>query len=217
MKVITKIVAVLALGAMLFSLAGCSLDIFNNDIAETVNGSVTMPEQYSIAYEVETAEGAVYTVKKVQDSDGNIYFKSGENEMLFIKGDKLYSLYVKDSDGKFISRDLADGYNMSYIDTATAEFATYAEQSKKQFIPGMKNDGEKEVLGRTCLVYSVSVGAENTGVTYTFLVDKETGICLGWEESKMVAGNELGSDGEIFECTEFITENVPSLKDLIKE
>lgn len=212
MKLISKIISILLAGAVLLGLSGC-----DSDIARTINESVTLPEQYSITYEVETTTGEVRTVRKIQDADGNVYFLSGNEEMLFIKDGDLYALYEKDFSGEYVARGIQAAYNEAYVDSVSAEFLDYAERSIKKFIPGIEQTGEQEVLGRTCLVYGVTVGAESTGVTYTFFVDKETGICMGWDEIKKVSGHDLGTDGEEFTCTEFVTENIPSLKDLITE
>ncbi|MGM9602944.1 MAG: hypothetical protein ACI3W5_15340 [Faecousia sp.] len=203
--------------AVAFGLTGCSAGFSGNDIAKTINESVTMPEQYSITYEVESASGEIHTVQKMVDSEGNTYFKDGAEELLFIKEENNYALYQKDADGCFTTKDGSAVYNSTYVKTSTAAFLTYAERSKKQFIPGMNESGEKEVLGRTCLVYSVGVGAEDTGVTYSVLVDKETGICMGWEEAKAIFGHDVGIDGENFTCTEFLTEDIPSLRTLLGE
>lgn len=212
MKLISKIISILLAGVALLGLSGC-----DSDIASTINESVTLPEQYSITYEVETATGEVRTVRKIQDADDNVYFLSGNKEMLFIKDGDLYALYEKDSSGEYVARGIQAAYNEAYVDSVSAKFLDYAERSIKKFIPGMEQTGEQEALGRTRLVYGVTVGAESTGVTYTFFVDKETGICMGWDETKLVSGHDLGTDGEVFTCTEFVTENIPSLKDLITE
>lgn len=217
MKLFKKMISVLLTGAALLGLAGCGANFWDNDIAQTVESSVTIPEQYSITYEVETAVGEIRTVKKIRDGEGNIYFQSGDEDHLFIRDGDLYALYEKDSTGEYVARGLQAAYNETYVDSVSAEFLTYAERSKQQFVPGMQESGEEEVLGRPCLVYGVTVGAENTGVTYSFFVDKETGICMGWDESKRVSGQDLGADGEVFSCTEFITKDVSSLKELITE
>lgn len=52
------------------------------------------------------------------------------------------------------------------------------EKIRKNFMPGIKENGEQKKVGRTCQTYSVGVGTANTAVTYSFSVDKETGICL---------------------------------------
>lgn len=219
MKIYKKILAGFIGGAlilaMLCGLAACGYNIFDNNIADTINTSVTIPEQYSISYEIEDATGVVRTMTKTVDADGNVYFSYGEKEKLFIKDGDLYQLYQKDSNEEYKATGAQAAYNQTFVDSETADFLTYAEQSKKQFIPGIKSNGEQEVVGRTCYVYGVALGSEKTGVSYSFYVDKETGICLGFESGKSAAGVDLGIDGAIFTCTEFITENIPSLAELL--
>lgn len=214
MKHLKTIILFALVGATLLLFAGCGIDWPS---ADEIDNSVTLPEQYSITYEVETPEGVIRTIKKTVDADGNVYFKSGDIEKLFVKDGNLYALYTKDADGNFTALDTSNAYNQSYVDTETAGFMTYAEQSKKQFIPGMESSGEEVRLERTCLVYTIKLGGDNTGISYSFYVDKDTGICLGFESDKHIAGSDLGADGEVFRCTEFVTENIESLKNLISE
>ena len=54
---------------------------------------VSLPEQYSITYEIESAEGIVRTVQKTKDADGNVYFRSDEEELLFLIDGDNYTLY----------------------------------------------------------------------------------------------------------------------------
>lgn len=215
MKRFKSLISALLVGAVIFSSTGCSNAFTGNGIAETINNSVTMPEQYSIIYEVESADDVIFTVEKVKDSDGNIYYKSENEELLFLKDGTNYVQYEKNEAGAFVAADQDVTYNADYVASATDGFMEYAEKSKEKFMPGIKNRGEQEKSGRICLVYSVSVGTANTAVTYTFSVDKETGICIAWEEAKKVAGNDMEADDDTFTCTEFITEDVPSLKSFI--
>lgn len=212
MKHLKAIILSVLIGVSLLLFASCDLPN-----AGEIDGSVTLPEQYSITYELETPEGVVTTVKKAVDAEGNVYFKSGDIEKLFIKDGKLYKLYTKDEGGNFTVLDTSASYNQTYVDNETAEFMTYAEQSKKQFIPGVKSGAEQELLGRTCLVYTIKLGGDNTNLSYFFYVDKETGICLGFESDKQIAGAELGADGQVFHCTEFLTEDIEPLSNLILE
>lgn len=213
--VIISIVAIMGIGA---GLVGCTLQNRDSSIsAEIYTQSVTMPETYSITYEVETIKGAVLTIQKTVDSEGNVYFRSGREEMLFLREDDNYVLYTGNGDGTFTAHTNAAVYSKTYVDSSTAEFRVYAEQSLQKYLPGMKQSGEKEVLGRTCTVYTVGIGYKDTGVSYELFVDSETGICLGWENSKELFGKDLRFDGEIFACTEFITEDVPSLREMISE
>lgn len=217
MKSYKKAILALLTGISVIALSGCSMDLKNNDIATIINNSVTMPEQYSITYEIENAAGEIWTIQKTKDSEGNVYFESAYEELLFIKEDEHYTLYKKDVDGNFTIQGINAVYNETYVDTATDEFLAYAERSKQQFLPGMESTGEQEVNGRICLVYGVKLGSVDTSITYTFFVDKETGICMGWDETNKVSGHEIDGNGEIFSCTEFITEDVPSLKELINK
>lgn len=212
MKHFRKVLSFLLMGVALLGLTGC-----DGNIAKKVNESVTIPDQYSITYEVETPVGKIKTVQKVQDSDGNVFFRSGAEELLFIKDGNLYALYEKDASGQYVARGMQAAYNAAYVDSVTAEFLNYTDRSKQKFLPGMKENGEQEILGRTCLTYSIAVGTESTGVTYSFYVDKETGICMGWDENKLASGYDLGVDGEVFCCTEFTVEDIPSLKTLIDD
>ncbi len=206
----------LLMGLMAFSTSGCSGNFTETGVAEIINNSVTMPEQYSIAYEVNTADGTIFTVEKVKDGGGNIYYKSKDEELLFLVDGSNYVQYEKNERNDFVVSDQNITYSADHVVSATDGFMEYVEKSRDKFIPGMKSDGEQEQLGRACLVYSVSVGTSNTAVTYTLAVDKETGICLGWNEGKKVAGNDMGADDETFICTEFMTENIPSLETLAK-
>lgn len=210
MKSLIKISAFILLAISVFCFTGCTL-------AKDINDSVKLPEQYGIAYEIENADGTVHVVKKVQDAEGNVYFKSGSTELLFIKGERYYSLYEKDENGVFVTSNAADGYSLTYVDEATAEFSECAEYSKKRFIPGVSSDGETTMLGRDCLIYTIKVGFDANGVTYTLFTDKETGVCLAWQEKGTVGGHEIAPSGLSFECVEFVVGNVASLKELINE
>ena len=221
--------AVLA-GVLLISFAGCSAvpegnpdtntssqaaDVSASGGPESALNVVTIPEQYSITYEVESAEGVVYTVQKIKDADGNIYFRSSEEELLFLANGNNYILYQPDGSGNFSADDQNVLYNSTYVETATGKFMEYAEKSQKQFIPGMESTGDQIVSGRECAVYTVETGVANFSVVYQLYVDQETGICLGWEEEKAISGHELEADGEVFRCTEFLTGNIPSLTALL--
>ena len=210
-------------GAMLISFAGCSVtparnaetnvsseatNMSTSEVPENIPKTAMMPEQYSITYEIESSEGVIYTIQKTKDADGNIYFRSSEEELLFLTDGNNYILYQSDGSGNFSADDRDALYNTTYVDTVTEKFMEYAEKSKKQFIPGMGSTEEQIVSGRKCAVYTVETGAAN-------FVDKETGICLGWEEVKAISGHELETDDEVFRCTEFLTENIPFLTTLL--
>lgn len=202
---------VLALvGVALASFVGCNLPSVQN-----VQDLVQYPEQYSITYEIESKDGTVTKVQKIVDGQGNVYFKSGDAEKLFIKDGNQYTLYEKDESGAFAASADAT-YVQTYVTEQTKVFSQYAEMSRNQMMPTAKQSGTATVLGRECLVYTISVGGANTGVHYSYFVDKQTGICMGYDSGMSALGFEMGADGDVFRCTEFETENIASLSDLIK-
>ncbi len=210
-KIITLIASALLAVIMISGLCSCGL----LDKADAISKAVTYPEQYSITYDIENTDGVHTTIKKTVDAEGNVYFLSADSEMLFIKNGNTYTLYEKNTEGVFVASGTTETYNATYVKNATAKFSEYAEQSKNQFMPTAKNKGEQTILDRACSVYEVKLGGENNGIKYSYYVDNETGICLGFESGKSIAGFDLGADDEIFTCTEFIISDVASLKDLI--
>ncbi|MBQ8235625.1 MAG: hypothetical protein IJZ37_02950, partial [Clostridia bacterium] len=200
------------LATLLFGFCACGTDILGE-----LNDAVNLPDQYHIAYEVTSEDGTVFTVAKTVDGEGNVYFKNKDEEKLFIKSGDSFLLYEKDENGVFSLSGEDVKYTQKAVDEATAAFLEYAQQSKKQFMPTAKQDGEKTILGRTCTVYKLGVGNDNTGVTYSYYVDDETGICLGMESGMSAAGTPLGQSGEVFTCTEFVTEGILSLRDKLPE
>lgn len=210
MKNFKKIlVLVLALVATV-AFASCDLPSVDD-----VQSLVVYPEQYSITYEVESKDGVITAVQKIVDSEGNVYFKSGEDEQLYLKDGDGYVLYRKDQSGEFVALP-GSSFVKTYVDEQTKQFFEYAEMSKNQLMPTAKKQGDAEVLGRTCDVYTITVGGDKTGVKYSYYVDQTTGICLGYESGMSAVGFDLGADGEIFRCTEFVTEDVPNLAELVK-
>ena len=181
MKKIAKLglnVLVLALAGLL-ALTGCSAKSVG-ELTQTILQAVTLPESYSIAYEVTDAEGSIRTVKKTVDAAGNVYFADGEQELLFLR----------QQDGTDLDAEGAR-HTAQAVDEATAAFADCAERSRQQFMPGMEQGDDQQVLGRSCRTYHVQVGTESTGIRYTLIVDAETGVCMGWQESAETMGHAL--------------------------
>ncbi len=90
MKKIAKLglnVLVLALAGLL-ALTGCSAKSAG-ELTQTILQAVTLPDSYSIAYEVTDAAGGIRTVKKAVDAAGNVYFADGEQELLFLRQQEL--------------------------------------------------------------------------------------------------------------------------------
>lgn len=73
MKRIIKSIVLGLIGAAALSFFGCSAE-------NTVNRHISLPEQYSITYEVESGVGTISTVRKIVDSEGNTYFQDSAGE-----------------------------------------------------------------------------------------------------------------------------------------
>lgn len=211
MKNFKKILVLALVLVAVAAFVGCNLPS-----VEDVKGLVVYPEQYSITYEIESKGGTITTVQKIVDGEGNVYFKSGDNEQLYIKDGDRYVLYQKDQNGKFVTF-AGSTYTQSYVEEQTKQFASYVEASRNQMMPTAKKSGTAQVLERECDVFTITVGSEKTGVCYSYYVDRETGICLGYESGMSAAGFDLGADNDVFRCVEFVSENVQSLKTLIEE
>ncbi|MBQ8345506.1 MAG: hypothetical protein IJY42_04475 [Clostridia bacterium] len=181
-------------------LTGCTLPT-----ADGINSTVTLPSVYRITYEVKASDGVIHTVSRAQDANGNLYFRSGVTELLFLKDGNDFVLYEKDENGAFTTKE-GIKVDQEYAKEATEEFFTYAEQSKKKYLPGIKETGEATVLNRTCKVFEVSVGIESHRVSYSYYVDTETGVCLGFDSSMILANISLDTNDTVFTCTEFATE-----------
>jgi len=202
-------IVLLALGILVIMgcMTGCSESL--GQMAEKsaeANQSVSLPEQYRIAYEVTDSNGKTVTVEKAKDESGNIYFRSGEIEKLFIKtSDNQYSIYEKDNDGNFKLLSDWKGHTATYVQNETKDFLKYAETSSSQT---NKSTGDCKVLERDCEGYEMKIGAGNTAVTYTIKTDKETGVCLTYEKTSGNKNNVGVNNEETFKCALFQTENI---------
>jgi len=204
-------IVVLALGILIIMgcMTGCSeLGKMAEKSAE-INQSVSLPEQYRIAYEVTGHDGKTVKIEKAKDESGNIYYRFGETEKLFIKtNDNQYSIYEKDSDGNFKLLSDWKGHTATYVQNETKDFLKYAEALLRINSPNNKSTGDCEVSKRVCAGYEYKIGAGKTAVTYTLQVDKETGICMSFERT-FESKNNIGiNDFETIKCIEFQTENI---------
>lgn len=202
--IISSILAVTAL-----TLSSC------NTLTE-LKDAVTYPESYSITYEVTSAEGIINTVTKTVDEQGNVYIRTSDKEQLYLVENDSYTLYEKNEEGTFKAVG-NEKYTKKSVNEATDQISAYAEESKKQFMPTAKKEGDKELAGRSCHVFGLGVGNEDNGAYYYYYVDSETGICLGMEVRQTALGQELEYTGESFVCTEFVTESIEDLSRMIAE
>ena len=201
----------LMLLAAVFAIALVSCDLPSY---EEINGAVELPDTYSITYQIREKGGAIRTVAKTRDGEGNVYFRSGDEEYIFIKDGIGFAEYKKDEYGTFVkSGAVMDG---SYVNEVTKEFTSLAEKSLMKLVPGIEEDGETELLGRACRVYSVKLGGDGHNLTYSYYVDIETGICLGFETEAILGNVSIEPDEEIFVCIEFSDSYEGSLRAIVE-
>ena len=209
MKSITKPLicgALIVMGLLL-----CSCGILSN-----LNDAVQYPEAYTLSYEVTSENGTVTTITKTVDENGNIYYRNADTEIAYIAEGSSYIKYEKKSDGSY-SKMSSNKLTKKAVENETAGIKTYAEESKKQFMPTAKQENDAEMLGRACEVYKLGVGTENNSSYTYYYVDKETGICLGVETHNTALGESVAYNGEGFTCIEFSTENIADISNMINE
>lgn len=178
----------------------------NSITIEDLLEPVTLPSEYLITYEVFEDE-QLRTITRGRDADGRIYFSSGDEQMLFVPSSNgRYQLYEADAAGTFTLSG-SNLYTAKYVETATAEFMEYAEQSTTRFNGVAAASGTQEVAGRVCDLYTFDVTVLNFTNQYTLAIDQETGACLLWQKVTGVSGYVTSENGS-FQCTEFLTEQV---------
>lgn len=198
-----------AAGLVLSATACSKIQDHAYSIAEKTENVAAMPEQYRITYEVQKpGEDAVTLVTKARDAKGNIYYSSGAKELLFLEEDGKYRLYEKNENDRFSEDAGGKLYTPDFIDSTAADFKEYAEQSKMQYTPGFKEDEETTVLNRSCRVFKNKVGIAGMNVTYVLQIDKESGICLGYNEVSETGIFTSEPSETVFTCTEFTVDHV---------
>lgn len=202
------IIAAVAL-VMLFSLAGCGGDKADPETFEYNWEYVLshLPAEFSIKYTVTFSDEGktdVVSYKVIRTSRGYCFEGEDgpEDSLLYIKnGDKYDQYYYDDYEEIFI---LNAGYPQTSQDSIDSVFFYFCGMYMTPWssTSGMTKNGSQEIAGRNCDKYTYSVGAFGQSVTYTYFIDKTTGVCLKMSYTATVAG---ASGGYEFVCTEFKT------------
>ena len=193
-------------------------------IALELPDPVRLPDTYSVSYQrLDKKKNEVSTLLE-RDSDGNIHYRNGEDEMVFVRTDEGFCMYpvLEDEsgfgewDGVFLS---ARG-----VREKTAPFWDCADQT---FIKWLGADfmEKTEYLGRPCGLYHAQPGT----ITFTYqcdmVIDDETGVCLCYTADEILKGAvyhitedntievdigdyDIGGDEMNFYCTAFETDHV---------
>ena len=207
MKKIILVVLTVAIALALLSFTSCG-------IINKVENAVVYPDTYSITYEIATSEGLVHTITKTVDANGNIYFKSIDEEKLYINNNGTYTLYEKNDLGIFATVEGAR-YTREAVEKDIALFEKYSKQSTNKFIPTARKSDTTTVAGRNADVYKIGVNLLAVSFHHYYLIDSETGICLGVSVNNKVFGKDSKANEETFVCVEFITNNIEDLSNKI--
>ena len=169
---------------------------------------------YSITYKFGASDnGKVteYDYQKTIKTDKGFYFSSESESaselntsgVLYIKdGDKYYRYSYDSSAGKF-TKDDNYGVDAEYIEDYGYLNMWYMTYYGTWGGDQMKPAGTEKVAGRTCNKYTYKVSAIVVSLTYSFSIDKETGVCMKYNFKGSALGS--GSGSIAFECTEFLT------------
>ena len=210
MKTVNKVVLMVIAMVMIAGLIGCGNGNVIEDLKNglTLDAEITMPEEYQITYEKHNIDATISTICCAKDAEGNIYFQNGDEKIWFMREENGYVEMQLDANGVLIQ--IEDGVLVTdeYVAEATEIFLMCVQESDKALAPGFELVGEQVVAGRTCDVYENKLGIENMNVTYSVLIDRETGICMGWQENADTGMFESNTDIGTFICTEFVTEGV---------
>ena len=225
-----KLLTVLLSFLLLFTFVSCdtedteapsTLDYDSTKIQENMNSLIQDKGLY-IEMEVsgrdENGETTQSTIAYGETATA-FYFCSDDEEMLVDFSNEAYALsynrYGKDEKWEMEKITYAsigltrETYRQNYSTYSAILFSYFGSYSVYSGLEMAKSSDK--VAGRDCdkFVYKATVlGAEST---YTFSVDKETGMCLKWEASADALG--VGSASADFTCTKFEPSYTPAVPD----
>jgi hypothetical protein len=164
-------------------------------------------EDYSIAYSVTTYSGDTSNVmiwEQRRTADGYYLEIGGEGGQLLVKNGDEYDLYEKDSSGLFqnrgisVAKETAEGMTSNFLQYMII-YSSFGEALNKV--------GSVTIMGRDCDQYAIDYTYPGNGFTYTYTycIDKQTGVCLKFYTELIGEGERLGYD---FECTQFQLKGV---------
>ena len=200
-KKILKISITTALCAVLLACVTACKPV---DDAKEFFNYVKYPDVYSIEYSVIPAGGGTpVTVLKSVDSDGDIFFKNGNEETYYIAEGSSYAVFEKKAEG-FVKSNV--NISFAHAEAQTITFKQLVEKSLEHFLDRYTQGEDTTFIERECYSYTGKFEIANMAVNYEMLIDKATGICLSFKSVNFVDGEEKSRDG--FECVLFITEGV---------
>ena len=222
-KLTTLLMAVIMIIAAAFTLAACDLlgrgnnddddptggNNNNNNNSETFEYGQNYVNNhlgdYWVVYSItayEDGETDTFTMEQKRTSAGYYWNYEGE-EMLFIKNGDNYDWYSKDSGGvfkKYMTMDKAS------TEAVMSAFWIYA-LTYDAYGSSLTKSGSEAIIGRNCdkYIYNYSYPAAGYSFTYTYWIDKATGVCLKYSIAAQAGGQKAGYE---FVCSKFQTTGV---------
>lgn len=180
-------------------------EVTSSPVAVEVQG---LPSEYWITYEMENGDGTISRITMAKDSEGNLYFQNGEEELWFLTDGSGYVQAMPDEDGILSPVSTGTILKESAVQKSTAAFWDCVETSDKLIAPGFSHAGTTTVAERACDLYTQTMGVAGLNVTYNLYIDQETGICMGWTEDKETGIFDSDPSEGTFLCAEFQTDSV---------
>ena len=167
---------------------------------------IEMPDSYYISYMTEKEKGIMTHLIKAKDEKGNIYYQVGNKKRWFAKKNAAYRSFFLEDNGRVVLEEDKD-FTDAYVYEVTKEFQRCTDKSLLQRIGKAEYQENCCVAGRECEEYTVTVKAAVFSQCFSCMVDKQTGICLKWQQKANLNGFEIHPGGN-FECIEFLTNQV---------
>lgn len=133
MKKKNNLIAGMLTAALAIGLTGCGNMAYTGDtepkttqgnfVLTDVMDAVTLPNQYLISYEIQSADGIIASMTKGVDENDNVYFADSSGEVLFVSENGRY--IVADD----LESEHAEAYTPVYVEQITAPFMEYAENA----------------------------------------------------------------------------------------
>ncbi len=153
------------------------------------------------------------------------YYKSDGRESIIDFSNDAYAVsYERDENEKWekdtiVYADIGmtkETFQQTYSTYTSILFSYFSSYSVYSGFD-MKKSSDT-VAGRACDKFTYEATALGAGVTYTFSIDKETGMCLKWEATAAALGEGMATAD--FTCTEFKTEytiEIPADENVLPE
>ncbi len=232
-----KIIAVLLSALLLVTLVSCDTDDGEKDLATLDYNAEDVRENMDKLIH----DKGLYIELSVsgRDEDGEttedviaygetataFYFKSDGQESILDFSNDDYAISYDREEGEQWEKDTIvyadigltkESFRQTYTSYTSILFSYFSSYSVYSGLD--MNKSSNKVAGRDCDRFTYELSALGAGVTYTFSIDKETGMCLEWEATAAAIGEGMATAN--FTCKEFKTDytvKMPSAEEILSE